>query len=65
MQAFRRSHDGGVRGWSDVASGAGGCKEGSSLQGECSLKRVCGLLAFRLWISGVQNPELLLVLIEH
>lgn len=40
-----------------MASGAGGCKEGSSLQGERSLKRVCGLLAFRLWISDVQNPR--------
>lgn len=60
-QVFRRSHDGGGRGWSDVASDARGCKEGSALRGECSLKRVCDLLEIRLWISGVQNPELLLV----
>lgn len=44
-----------------MASDARGCKEGSALRGECSLKRVCDLLEIRLWISGVQNPELLLV----
>lgn len=44
-----------------MASGARGCKEGSSLQEERSLKRVCDLLEIRLWIPGVQNPELLLV----
>lgn len=44
--------------WPQVLEDA---KKGLPCKGRAALREVCDLLEIRLWISGVQNPELLLV----